>query len=131
MRAVDTNVIVRLILLEDAPQTELATAAIVQDVFVPITVLLETAWVLSSTYKLDRHRLAMALAAVLDIETIHVDDEEAVRWALDRYAAGADIADMLHIVAAGNATHFATFDRGIARHAGPDAPVVIETLGAA
>lgn len=131
MRAIDTNVVVRLILSDDATQTELALAAIAQDVFVPVTVLLETAWVLSSTYRLERSRLATALEAILDIATIHVTDEEAIRWALARYAAGADIADMLHIVAAGNATHFATFDRGIARHAGSDAPIAIETLGAA
>ena len=55
---------------------------------------------------------------------------------LDRSAAdalieqGADWADMMHIVAAtGAAPVFATFDKAIARKAGGESPVPVETLG--
>ncbi len=52
-----------------------------------------------------------------------------VHWAIGRSAKGADIADMIHIAASRHQAAFATFDRGVARAAGPDSPVPVETLG--
>jgi hypothetical protein len=72
--------------------------------------------------------VAKALLIVLDFPTIHVRQEDDVRWALDRYAHGADLADMLHIVAAGDVKAFRTFDRAIVGDAGRNAPIAIETL---
>ena len=128
LRAVDTNILVRLIVIDNQEQYGIALDAISNNVIIPVTVLLETGWVLSSQYAMTRDAIMAALSALMDFPTIHVADEPGVRWALARYAAGADLADMLHLVAAGEATGFVTFDRKIAAAAGSDTPVSIETL---
>jgi predicted nucleic-acid-binding protein len=128
VRAIDTNVLIRLILVDDPVQYRIATDVIATDVLVPFTVLLETGWVLSSRYGLSHDRIATTLTSLLEIPTIHMAQEPAVRWALARYKEGADFADMLHLIAAGDVTGFVTFDRRIGRAAGPDTPVPIETL---
>ncbi|MBV8973235.1 MAG: hypothetical protein JO290_13200 [Sphingomonadaceae bacterium] len=64
---------------------------------------------------------------LLDIATLTVVEREAVAWAVTRYAAGADFADMLHLALSGEASRFATFDRDVAPYA--DAAVVpVETV---
>ena len=49
-------------------------------------------------------------------------------WALSRYRAGADLGDMMHIVASAKLAGFATFDRRIARHTDLSSPVPVQTL---
>ncbi len=53
-------------------------------------------------------------------------DEAAIRWAHTRYAAGADLADMLHLTQSRRADAFLTFDHALAAEAGPAPPVPIE-----
>ena len=128
MRAIDTNILVRLITADHPDQYRIALDTVSSDVLLPMTVLLETGWVLSTQYAMPRHAILSAFLGLLDFPTIHVIDESGLRWALARCGAGADLADMLHIVAAGEATAFLTFDRRIARAAGPTPPIPIETL---
>ena len=59
-------------------------------------------------------RIGAALSALTRLEGVTAERAEGVRWALDRHAAGGDLADMLHIVAAYGADGFATFDRRLA-----------------
>ena len=128
MRAVDTNIVVRVIVADDAVQLARAAAIIAAGVVVPLTVLLETEWVLRSNYRFARTRIADALTGIFDIETIVIADEPLVRWAIERYRAGADFADMLHLIAARGAEAFVTFDRDLAKDAGAAAPVAVETI---
>lgn len=97
-------------------------------VFVSLTVLLETGWLLGSRFALSRRAVARALTAVIDLDSVSVPNAEAVRWALDRFGKGGDLGDMLHVVAATGCQCLVTFDRRIARSAGRNAPVLIETL---
>ncbi len=60
-----------------------------------------------------RQDLSAALHLLVDVETIHFDDERAVRAALVLHAEGADIADAIHLVAARGNEAFVTFDRGV------------------
>jgi predicted nucleic-acid-binding protein len=113
VKSVDTNILVRLIVRDNPAQAETAALVMAQQVFIPITVLLETAWVLSSFYGFDRSRLNAALLAVLDNENVNVDDAMALRTALDLHRKGADIADVLHLVAARGTETFVTFDKGV------------------
>lgn len=127
MRAIDTNIVLRLILADDPHQAELAARVIQEPAMIGIAVLMETVWVLQSTYLQHRAAIAEALVALLDIPTIHVPDEPGVRWAIGRYRDhSADFADMLHIVAAKGASSFASFDKKLAASAGPQSPVPIE-----
>ena len=51
MRAVDTNVLVRALVRDDAAQSAKAEEVLARDeVFVPVTVMLELEWVLRSRY---------------------------------------------------------------------------------
>ena len=46
MRAIDTNVLVRLLARDDAAQTRLAEAYVAKGAWVPLLALAETVWVL-------------------------------------------------------------------------------------
>lgn len=128
MRAIDTNVAARYLIQDDPDQAAIAADVIRAGVHVPLTVIMELGWLLTSRYRQARDAVAVTLTDFIDLPSVHIDNADAVRWALDRYFEGADLADMLHVVAAVPGTSFATFDRGIAAAAGTDTPVPIETL---
>jgi len=127
IRAIDTNVLLRLMTGDDAGQTHVARSLIDEDFVLTATVLIETAWVLRSRYGWSRAALAQGLRMVVDLpHAVSVPDHAS--WAIGRLEAGADFADMMHIATAAGATRFATFDRGIERQAGDASPIPIETL---
>lgn len=128
MKAVDTNILARLILQDDPRQARLAETILREPVWVSHTVWIELGWVLGKRLRLDHAVAADALETLLMLETVHVADREGLAWAIERYRAGADWADAMHLVAArGVADRFVTFDLGIARIDTP--PLPIETLG--
>ena len=128
MIAVDTNVLVRWILRDDEEQFQKSRAIIAQPFFVSWTVILELAWVLGSHTGLDRARQADVLASTLDLPTLHVDRRDRLRWAIERYRHAGDVADLIHIAASGDATPFVSFEKKLARQAGPESPVAIEQV---
>lgn len=128
MIAVDTNVVVRLLVGDDAEQRSAAQRCVGRGVFVSHGVVMETEWVLRTVYRLSRDRIADDLLEMLDLHCVQVDDSDYLRWALSRYREGADWADLLHLIAARAHAAFATFDRALPRRAGEDAPVPIEVL---
>ncbi len=111
MKSVDTNILVRFILGDDPEQSPKAEAIVALGVSVPITVLLELGWVLSTRYAFDRVRLAATLSALVDTPGITIADEPAIRHALAAHADGADFADAIHLAAARGSEAFVTFDR--------------------
>ncbi len=115
-------------MVDDPAQVALAREALSQSVFVSTGVLMETEWVLRSRYHLDRNQIVEALGAMLNVGTLIVADPDLVDWSLERYGAGADLADMLHVAASRNQDAFVTLDGDIISDAGPDAPVRIERL---
>lgn len=128
VRAIDTNVVLRLLMDDDPAQHRIATALLAEPVLLTLTVLVETGWVLLSRYRFSRAEVATLLNDLLDYDSIIVEKRAGIRWALDRFAARGDFADLLHLVAADRAVTFATFDRGVAIAAGSDSPVAVETL---
>jgi predicted nucleic-acid-binding protein len=127
LKSVDTNVVVRLLLRDDAAQANQIDALVATgDPIVPATVIMETEWVLRAVYRYERADIADLLTALLVIDGVTVQDEAAVAWALDRYRHGADLADMLHVVTSGNVDSFVTFDKKMPRQAGADSPIPIE-----
>jgi predicted nucleic-acid-binding protein len=113
VKSVDTNILVRLIVRDDLKQAQIAEVVVLSGVHVPLTVLLETAWVLSTFYRFDRQRVNAAFIELIDSGSIHVEDEPAIRTALDLHRQGADIADVFHMVAAKGTEAFVTFDKGV------------------
>lgn len=113
---------------DDPVQTPIADAVLRSGVFVPITVVLETAWLLRSRYRLGRGELATALRALLDMPDVTVDSADGIRWAISRAEVAGDLADLVHLVASRNVDAFATFDEDVAAAAGDEPPVAVETL---
>ena len=118
MVAVDTNILVRFLVRDDAKQAAGAASLIRADeIWISKTVLLETEWVLRSLYGFSPDSLAGALRALAGLRTVFLEDELAVAKALDWFKEGLDFADALHLASAGNAKQFATFDRRLAGQA--------------
>lgn len=116
MIAVDTNVVVRLLVADDAAQARRATALFERGpVFIPVTVLLETEWVLRGAYALERTQINRLLHLLVGLPGVEMAEPEAVMRALERHAEGLDFADALHLALAGDAESFATFDRRLLR----------------
>ncbi len=128
LRVVDTNIVIRLIVRDDANQLVAIEALLENSVFVPLTVLLETVWVLSSRYRLGRQDIAEALLQVFDLPSVRVEAPDLVPWAIARFRAGADFNDLIHLIAARNGEAFLTFDRDVARRVEDGAPLPIVTL---
>jgi predicted nucleic-acid-binding protein len=117
MIALDTNVLVRALVMDQPDQVAIARRLMRQDsVFIPRTVLLETEWVLRARYGKSREDLLAFFRALLETENTILETLEAVALAVDWYAQGADFADALHLAACGSAVMH-TFDRGFCKQA--------------
>lgn len=118
MIAVDTNVLVRLFVCDDAAQGKCAAElfARAEEVFIAKTVVLETAWVLQSAYGFPRHEVAGALRRLAGLPNVVLEDAEQVAFALDLASRDIDFADALHIATCREAGTFYTFDRRLIRH---------------
>ncbi len=129
MIAVDTNLIVRLVVMDDHNQLNIVRQIFdSQPVFLPAIALLETVWVLTRVYGYSRDLVIASLDAVLAFGSVTLENEVQTRWAIDRYSCGADLADMLLLVASREQSAFATFDSRITRRAGAQTPVPIQLL---
>lgn len=111
MQAVDTNILIRYILADDAVQSPLALHLVqAGGLYVSRSVLLEFAWVLRSVYSFSHDRVAVALDALLRLPGLAVEQESQVRRALLAQEAGMEIADALHWAAAEQCDAFLSFD---------------------
>lgn len=119
MITIDTNVLVRLLVRDDEPQAARALRLVTEhDVWVSRTVLLETCWVLRTTYGQSNEAAAAAIGRALGLPRVFVEDAEAVAAALNAAGAGVEVADALHMAGApASVREFATFDRRLARRA--------------
>jgi predicted nucleic-acid-binding protein len=112
MISVDTNVVVRF-LTGDDPEQFGQSAKVFQayEVFIPDTVILETAWVLRFAYHFDREHIIDAFQQFFGLPSVHLRDAMAVFLALDWYANGLDFADALHLAQSQHCSELITFDR--------------------
>ena len=126
MIGLDTNVLVRYIMQDDAKQAPLATR-LVESLsaeapgFLPLVAVVELAWVLSSAYDLDRAQLVEAFEGVLRTKELVIERAEVVWKALRAFrSVNADFADCLiaHSAASAGCEKTMTFDRGAAKGAG-------------
>ena len=121
MRALDTNVLVRALVQDDAAQGGRAQACLsAQQVYVPVTVILELEWVLRSRYGYSPKAIADAMEKLAILENAVVGEQAAVIAAAGKMRLGWDFADALHHALAAGCDDFATFDTNLARRAGRD-----------
>ena len=101
MIALDTNVLIRLIIFDDPMQSGIADDLIRNNrIFISKGVLIESEWVLRYRYKFQREQIAAFMQNVLDASNTLIEDEQEVRSALEWYSLGTDFADALHLAAA-------------------------------
>lgn len=118
MIALDTNVVVRLIVNDDPAQVRAARELVLaNDVVVTTSVVLETEWVLRGAYGFDSQEIGRALKAFFSVEQVALAEPNVVWPALSYQEQGLDFADAVHLAAATEVGRIATFDRKLGKAA--------------
>ena len=124
MRAVDTNVLVRLIVRDDAKQLAAAERFIASGAWVPLLALAEAIWVLDAVYGRGPAQIATGIEMLLHHQHLSVQNSDAARAALETFRAKPALgySDCLLVELARKAGHLpvGTFDRGLARVPGTE-----------
>lgn len=119
MLAIDTNVLVRLIVEDDPVQTIAAQTRVAGGGWVSHVVLAESAWVLSSIYGLQRPELINTIETLLQHRDVAFEDRAVVTEALNHFRRlkRVEFSDCLILEIARKAGHapLATFDRDFAK----------------
>ena len=120
MAALATNVLVRWLTDEDSKQNAVvaslleATAKSNKRLFVTVTVMLETEWVLRSRYRFDKLLVTSAFDSLLCTTELEFQNEPALEQALwlFKQVGAPDFADCLHVALVNQAGHgpLLTFD---------------------
>lgn len=112
MTAVDTNVVIRLLVKDDPKQTGAARAIFESgSVWIAKTVLIESAWVLRSVYGLTTVEVRDALKTVTGLDGVILEDRASVTLALDLVDEGVAFPDALHLFSRPPGATFVSFDR--------------------
>lgn len=119
MRAVDTNVLVRLITRDDPKQAKAAESFVSSGAWVSQLVLAEAVWVLSSVYDLDAPAVATAVDMLLSHQNLSLQEAEVVESALarfrDRPSVGFSDCLVLEIARKAGHTPVGTFDKQLVK----------------
>ena len=119
MRAVDTNVLVRLLVRDDDAQVTAAEAFVESGAWVSLLALAETLWVLDAVYERTSAQIARAIDLLLNHEKLTLQDADVVASALQSFRAHPSLgfSDCLILEIARKAGHLplGTSDRNLAR----------------
>lgn len=119
MRAVDTNLLVRLIARDDADQVKAAESFVAKGAWVSHLVLAETLWVLDAVYNRSPVQIANAIDRLLNHRELTLQDSDVIALALDRFRSRPSLgfSDCLVLEIARKAGHLplGTFDRNLAK----------------
>lgn len=128
MRAVDTNILVRVLARDNIPQAMLADQIMRSPTFVPVSAMVELESVLRRGYRWSRAEIGDGLRAISELAGASLQFAEQIEWALDRHGEGADFADALNVALSSGCVDFVTFDRDLGRRLVPTAPLPITVL---
>ncbi len=129
MAALDTNVVVRLIVGDDAKQARAAESLVAAEpCTIAASVLMECEWVLRGSYKLPADLIVASFRDVLALQNVEALDPVLTQQALNGYEAGLDFADALHAAQRRDGDRFATFDRQLAQRASRAGVLAVELL---
>jgi predicted nucleic-acid-binding protein len=119
MRAVDTDLLVRLIARDDRKQVESAEEFVSKGAWVSHLVLAETTWVLDSVFELGTEQIATAVDMLLNHEHITIQDADVVAASLENFRRRPSVSfsDNLIVEVARKSGHVpvGTFDRDLAK----------------
>ena len=124
MRAVDTNVLVRLVTRDDAKQAASAEAFIEGGAWVSHLVLMEATWVLATVYEVAPAEMTTAIDMLLNHKDLTVQDSDVVALALQQFQAKPSLgfSDCLVLEVARKAGHLplGTFERTLGKLEGAE-----------
>jgi predicted nucleic-acid-binding protein len=119
MRAVDANVLVRLVTGDDRAQARHAEAFISKGAWVSLLALAESTWVLETVYDRNAAEIATTIDMLLNHLHLTVQDADVARSALDDFRRRPSLgySDCLMLAVGRKAGHvpLGTFDRNLAR----------------
>lgn len=122
MRAVDTNVLVRLLTRDEPKQVAVADAFAQNGAWVSVLALAEATRVLTAVYERDARQVARAVEMLLNHQHLALQEPEAVRAALETFRRRPTLgfSDCLLVELARKAGHLplGTFDRALSQVAG-------------
>jgi predicted nucleic-acid-binding protein len=119
VKALDTNVLLRLLIEDDADQAERAAQYLLREqvhapLFVNRIVLCELVWILTRSFRFGRTQTAQIIARILASDELQVEGRHIVRFGLYLFRISrADFADCLIGAANGmlGCERTATFDQ--------------------
>jgi len=119
MRAVDTNVLVRLITRDHPKQVAAAEAFVSKGAWVPLLALAETTWVLAAVYERQPQDIALAIEMLLVHRDLTLQDADVVSEALAHFrkkpALGFSDCLLLEVARKSGHLPLGTFDRDLGR----------------
>jgi predicted nucleic-acid-binding protein len=119
MRAVDTNVLVRLVVRDDPEQVRIAESFTAPGAWVSHLVLAETLWVLDAVYDRTAEQVATAVDMLLNHRNLTIQDADIVSSALEHFrktpALGFSACLVLEIARKAGHVPLGTFDRRLAK----------------
>jgi predicted nucleic-acid-binding protein len=119
MRAIDTNVLVRLITRDEPRQVTAAESFVAKGAWISHVVLAEATWVLASVYDLNAMEIARAIEMLLNHKDLALQEAEVVSAALDRFRKKPSLgfSDCLLLEAARKSGNLplGTFDRNLSK----------------
>lgn len=119
MRAVDTNVLVRLLVRDHPEQTAEAERMVAEGAWVSHLALAECTWVLTTVFGLAPSALIIAIERLLKHRELTIQDADVVAAALDHFKRKPKLgfSDCLILEVARKAGHtpLLTFDRELAK----------------
>jgi len=116
--AVDTNVLVRLLVSDNPAQGKASHRLFAsEDIFIPDTVLLETEWVLRAAFDLSPADICTAFRRLCGLHNVTVSDGPLVAQVIDWHEAGLDFADAFHLALSKDQDTLKTFDADFIKRA--------------
>lgn len=117
MIALDTNILVRLLVNDDPAQGEIARDLIKHPdgIFIAKTVLLELEWVLRQVYQVDKKTLTSGLTRLLGLPNATIEGVAQIAQAMQDFSKGMDFADALHLASNHASMLTYTFDKKFAK----------------
>ena len=119
MRAVDTNVLVRLVTRDHRRQVAAAELFVSKGAWVSTLVLTEATWVLTAVYELTHGEIATAIDMLLHHRDLTIQESDSVAAALEQYRnrPALGFSDCLILETARKAGHLplGTFDRNLSK----------------
>jgi predicted nucleic acid-binding protein len=124
MRAVDTNVLVRILARDDPRHVRAADEFISAGAWVSLLALAETIWVLTTVYERDAAEVGASVEQLLNHKDLILQDREVVAATLETFRSrpALGFTDCLLLEIARKAGHLplGTFDRNLSKIDGAD-----------